>query len=85
MATPADSVAILNIYAPYVQDTAVLFETEVPSLEEFTARIERISAEYPYLVYEADGKVVGYAYASRHRERDVYKRQTQNCLPRGIV
>lgn len=72
MATPADSVAILNIYAPYVQDTAVSFETEVPPLEEFTARIERISAKYPYLVYEADGKVVGYAYASRHRERAAY-------------
>lgn len=72
MATPADSVAILKIYAPYVQDTAVSFETEVPPLEEFTARIERISAKYPYLVYEADGKAVGYAYASRHRERAAY-------------
>ncbi len=72
-ATPENAEAILNIYAPYITDTCVSFETEVPTLVEFTKRIEGILENYPYLVYEADGKIAGYAYASKHRERTAYQ------------
>lgn len=68
-----DAMDILEIYVPYITDTVITFETEVPTIEEFIARIERIKNKYPYLVCEIDGKVVGYAYASRHSERSAYK------------
>lgn len=73
LAARADSDAILEIYAPYVRDTAVSSEIEVPSREEFAERVEKLSSHYPYLVYTADDKIVGYAYAGRHQERMGYK------------
>ena len=71
-ATPCDAAAILAIYAPYVENTTVSFELPAPSLVEFTARIAEICAEYPYLVAEENGVIVGYAYAHRHKERAAY-------------
>ena len=68
-----DAANILAIYAPYVTDTTITFETSVPTLKEFSKRIENIQRNYPYLVCEVDGKVVGYAYASKHRERAAYQ------------
>lgn len=59
-----DAAALAAIYAPYVEETAITFETEVPTAEEFCARMARITARYPYLVAEEDGEVLGYAYAS---------------------
>lgn len=59
-----DAAALAAIYAPYVEDTAITFETEVPTAEEFCARMARITARYPYLVAEEDGIILGYAYAS---------------------
>ncbi|MBQ1272909.1 MAG: GNAT family N-acetyltransferase, partial [Clostridia bacterium] len=50
IATLNDAEAILNIYAPYVESTAVTFEAEVPSLEEFRGRMQIIQEQYPYLV-----------------------------------
>jgi len=72
MATIVDSEAILNIYAPYVRDTTISFEIEVPTIVEFSRRITEITKQYPYLVSLIDNKVVGYAYASKHRERAAY-------------
>ncbi|MBQ3635487.1 MAG: N-acetyltransferase [Bacteroidales bacterium] len=69
----ADAEALLAIYAPYVTDTAITFEYDVPSLDEFVSRIEHISAKYPYLVAEQDGKIVGYAYATEFKGREAYK------------
>lgn len=71
-ATPADAEALVRIYAPYVEKTAVSFEYEAPSAEEFAGRIARTLARYPYLVAEMDGKPVGYAYASPFKERRAY-------------
>lgn len=68
-----DVADILAIYTPYITDTVITFETEVPTIEEFTERIENIKNEFPYLVCEVDGRVVGYAYASKHRARSAYK------------
>ncbi len=72
LATPRDAADILAIYAPYITDTTVTFETQVPTLEAFTQRVETISARYPYIVCEHSGCIVGYAYASRHAERAAY-------------
>ena len=71
-ANPDDAGRILEIYAPYITDAVISFEYDVPSLADFTARVERISSKYPYLVYERDGVVVGYAYASPYIERAAY-------------
>jgi phosphinothricin acetyltransferase len=68
-----DAQALLTIYAPYVTDTPVTFEYEVPSLGEFTGRIQSVSADYPYLVCERDGTPIGYAYAHRYKERAAYQ------------
>ena len=58
-----DSTGILNIYTPYILDTTISFEYEPPSLSEFTERISNISSKYPYLVYERNGKILGFATA----------------------
>ena len=68
-ATEADAPALLRIYAPYVESTAVSFETVVPSVEDFAARIAKSLSKWQYLVAERDGDVAGYAYGSIHRER----------------
>lgn len=64
VACEEDAEALLDIYAPYVERTAVSFEYEVPSVEEFEERIRRISGRYPYLLAESEGEILGYAYAS---------------------
>lgn len=72
MADVSDAGALLEIYAPYVLETAVSFEYEVPSLEEFQRRIVRTLERYPYIVAEIDGKITGYAYVSAFHERRAY-------------
>ena len=62
-ASPADAEALVAIYAPYIRKTAITYEYEIPSVEEFARRIETYSAKYPYLVAEINGIPVGYAYA----------------------
>jgi len=71
-ATITDAKAMLNIYAPYVTGTCISFETHVPTLEAFSARIEKGIKDYPYVVCEVGQDIVGFAYASRHRERAAY-------------
>lgn len=72
LATADDADRILNVYTPYVLQTANTFEYVVPSVEEFRGRITKIGAQYPYLVCEYDGEIIGYAYGSTHRERMGY-------------
>lgn len=72
LAIASDSEGILSIYAPYITDTAVSFEIEIPAASEFSKRIEMISTQYPFLVYIIGNEIVGYAYASKHRERATY-------------
>ena len=67
-----DSAALLRIYAGYI-DTPVTFECALLSERAFAERIAAISAEYPYLVCEEEGAVVGYAYAHRQRDREAYQ------------
>lgn len=62
-----------DIYAYYVKNTVITFEYDVPSIEEFTKRVEDTYKTYPYLVYEVSDQIIGYAYAHRHMQRDAYK------------
>ena len=72
LATSADSMAILSIYAYYVINTTISYETEAPTVEEFAERIENITKTHPYLVYLINGEIVGFAYASEYGERKAY-------------
>ena len=72
MATTADAAALLAIYRPYVENTAITYEYEVPTVEEFAGRIECTLAKFPYLVAESAGQIIGYAYANPFRERAAY-------------
>jgi phosphinothricin acetyltransferase len=71
-ATEADVPAILAIYAPYVLNTTATFEYDVPTLEEFMQRFRDITRQFPWLVWEEDGKILGYAYASAPYVRAAY-------------
>ncbi len=86
-AMPWDAGAIWEIYAPYVLDTTVTFEYEVPSVEEFADRIGNVSAKYPYLVCEIDGRTAAYAYGHRHMERAAYQWNAEMSVyvDRGLV
>ncbi|MDS1369375.1 N-acetyltransferase family protein [Streptococcus suis] len=67
-----DSADLVAIYAPYVEKTAITFETEVPTVEAFASRIEKTLEKFPYLVAVEEGKIVGYAYASTYYARAAY-------------
>ena len=71
-AQPADAEALAQIYAYYVDKTAITFEYEAPDAAEMERRRQAISLKYPYLVAEKDGKVVGYAYAHEFYGREAY-------------
>jgi len=72
VASPEDAPELLAIYAPYVRETAVTFEYDVPSPEEFTQRVSRTLEKYPYLKAVKDGQIIGYAYASPFHTRAAY-------------
>lgn len=80
MATEADAKEILEIYAPYVTDTAVTFEYDVPSVAEFSKRIHDTLQTYPYIVALEDGRIVGYAYASAFKKRPAYDWAVETTL-----
>jgi len=72
LATVSDVSPILDIYAPYVRETTITFEYEVPALEAFQARFAGITEKFPWLVWEEQGEILGYAYASLPFERAAY-------------
>lgn len=91
IATTKDAEDIREIYTPYVLNTAVSFEYELPDAEEFTNRIENTLKNYPYLVALKDDTVVGYAYASPFHSRAAYIHSAelsvyvrQDCKKSGI-
>lgn len=75
-ATAADAAQVQAIYAPFVRDTVVSFESEPPDVEEMRERIAKTLATHPWLVLERDGAIAGYAYAGKHRERIGYQWST---------
>ena len=80
MATVEDAEAILGIYAPYVQNTAITFEYDVPDIQSFRNRMKGILQEYPYLVAEENGKILGYAYAASFHSRAAYKHTAETSV-----
>lgn len=90
-ATIQDIPAIWDIYRPYILNTAITFEYDVPTLAQFEDRFRAITREFPWLVWEEDGEILGYAYGSRAFERAAYGWDAdlsiylrQGCSGRGI-
>ena len=85
LATLDDAPALLSIYAPYVEKTAISFEYDVPSLDEFRRRIADISRKYPYLVAEDEnGQLLGYAYTHTFIARKAYRAIEELSLAQNI-
>lgn len=79
--TVDDAYEILQIYAPYVRDTAISFEWEVPTLKDFTERINCICAKYPYIkAVGDDGVILGYAYADTFKNRAAYDWSVETAI-----
>ena len=72
MAQAGDASALLDIFAPYVLQTAVAFNYEPPTLKEFSATMADRLRRYPYLVAQRGGELIGYAYASPFKTRAAY-------------
>lgn len=72
LATEKDAIDILKVYKPYIEKTSITFEIDVPKEEDFIQRVMGICQNYPFLVYEIDGKIVAYAYSNRYLERAAY-------------
>lgn len=68
----SDIQRVLEIYAPYILNTTITYEYDVPTLESFTDRVNNIKSKFPYFVCECDGKIVGYAYASAYHSRTAF-------------
>lgn len=77
-AAPEDAEQLLEIYTPFVisEDSSlsnVSFELAAPDVEEFRQRIQDISKQFPYLVGEVNGQILGYVYCHPYRERLAYQ------------
>jgi len=80
LATEKDAAATLAVYAPYIRETAVTFDYEVPSQAEFATKIRHIIADFPWLVCEINNEIVGYVYASKHREKAAYQWSAESTV-----
>ncbi|MDO5079205.1 MAG: GNAT family N-acetyltransferase [Streptococcus minor] len=67
-----DAEQLLALYTPYVKETTITFETQVPSVQEFQSRIQTILDKFPYLVAEEADTILGYAYAHTYYDRAAY-------------
>lgn len=72
MAKAEDARELLDIYTPYVTDTAITFEYDIPTVEEFTERIRTTLQKYPYILAISEDTILGYAYASPFKARAAY-------------
>ncbi|KRL01813.1 GNAT family N-acetyltransferase [Liquorilactobacillus capillatus] len=86
-----DITQMLAIYAPYVEETAITFEYKVPTIDEFTRRVNEISTRYPYLIAEQQNTLLGYAYLSPFHPRAAYAWSAEisiylktNCRHHGL-
>ncbi|MCM1100359.1 MAG: GNAT family N-acetyltransferase [Clostridium sp.] len=71
-ATPEDAPGLLSVYAPYVENTVITFEYELPTAEEFAARVRHTLERYPWLTATDGNGILGYAYASPFKDRAAY-------------
>ena len=79
-ATSADAEAICSIYNPYVAGTIVTFEEQEVSADVMKSRIAEAKASAPWLVYETEGQVRGYAYATPWRPRSAYRFSVETTI-----
>ncbi|MQS76976.1 GNAT family N-acetyltransferase [Companilactobacillus halodurans] len=80
-ATIDDAKALIDIYAPYITNTTITFEDEIPTVENFQQRIREISQTFPYLVaLDEDNKILGYAYAHLYGPRAAYAWTTEASI-----
>jgi phosphinothricin acetyltransferase len=71
--TTDDAAAICEVYNYYIENTCISFEYDPVSIEEMTRRISATTESYPWIVYEQQGKIIGYAYANKYAVREAYK------------
>lgn len=79
-ASNEDAAAIASIYNPYILDTVITFEEEPVSAEEMASRIRKVSSLYPWIVWQEDDKVLGYAYASSWRSRRAFRYSVETTV-----
>lgn len=77
LARVEDCEGMLSIYEPIVRNSTTSFEIKVPSLSEFVERYKKVSLTHPWVVFEDQGKIAGYAYGSPHRSREAYSWSTE--------
>lgn len=75
-----DANRLVEIYAPYVENTSISFEYSIPTVAEFQNRINNILPHYPFLVAEVEGRVVGYCYANEFKHRCAYSHCVENSI-----
>lgn len=78
--TGADAEAITSIYNRYVTESVATFETVPLSVDDMRERIDGISAQFPYYVYESDGRIAGYCYAHPWKERAAYEKTLETTI-----
>lgn len=72
LASSEDADGVLSIYTPYVEETNVTFDYDVDEAKVFCQKIDEMLTEYPWIIAEHEGKIIGYAYAKKHRDRVAY-------------
>ena len=80
LATTADAAALRDIYRPYVEQTSISFEAEVPALGEMARRVTDTLADHPWLVAVEGARVLGYAYAHLFAERAAYRWSVETAI-----
>jgi phosphinothricin acetyltransferase len=76
----SDAQALADIYNPYIRETTISFETEEVSSGEMASRIAKVTEAYPWLVWEEEGRILGYAYGSVWRSRAAYRFATETAI-----
>jgi len=80
VARPEDAEAVAKIYAPAVADSVISFELAAPTFDEVRRRITETLKRFPWLVWEKDGEILGYAYACEHRSRPAYQWSVESSV-----
>ena len=75
-----DAQQLLDIYNYYVVNTVVTFDLEPLSLDVFKERITTVSSDYPFLVYEENSEILGYAYGSKFRPKPAYNNTVESTV-----
>jgi phosphinothricin acetyltransferase len=78
--TPEDAEAICDIYNYYVRNTVVTFEEEPVSAAEMRTRIETVTKDFPWYVYEEDGELIAYAYLRYYHPRSAYRFTVEDSI-----